>query len=133
MRVMVDTNILISSILFRSSRINAVLADITAKHTLVISSFVIEELRAVVERKFPGKMDVIDLLLHQMSFELVYTPQNIEEGLFDIRDPKDYPVLYTAMTNGVDVLITGDKDFAEVEVDMPEILTPSAYMEKYML
>lgn len=67
-----------------------------------------------------------------MSFELVYTSQNIEPGLFDIRDPKDYPVLYTAMTNGVDVLITGDKDFAAVDVDMPEILTPTAYMEKYM-
>ena len=133
MRIMVDTNILISAILFRSSRINAVLADITAKHTLVISSFVIEELRAVVDRKFPGKLPVVDMLLHQMSFELVYTPQNIEEGIFDIRDPKDYPVLYTAMTNGVDVLITGDKDFAEVEVDMPEILTPAAYMGKYML
>jgi len=132
MRVMVDTNVLISAVLFRSSRVTAVLSDIATRHTLVLSSFVVEELRAVVERKFPSKIEAIDAFLHQMAFELVYTPQNIEEDLFDIRDPKDYPVLYTAMTNGIDLLITGDKDFADVKVDFPEIITPTAYMEKYM-
>jgi len=28
-------------------------------------------------------------------------------------------------------LITGDKDFAEVEVEKPEIVTPAEFMEKY--
>ncbi len=46
---------------------------------------------------------------------------------------KDYPVLYTAMTNGVDVLVTGDKDFANVDVEMPEIMTPTQFAETYMI
>ncbi|MEE5991787.1 MAG: hypothetical protein V3G42_00955 [Oscillospiraceae bacterium] len=30
------------------------------------------------------------------------------------------------------VLIKGDKDFADLDVEKPEILTPSAFMEKYI-
>ena len=36
------------------------------------------------------------------------------------------------MTNGIDVLVTGDKDFAGVNVDYPDILTPAQYIEAYM-
>ena len=74
----------------------------------------------------------VSRLLEKMSFEWVYTPNQIESGLFEIRDMKDYPVLYTAMTNGVEVLITGDKDFAGVDVDMPEIMTPTQFEETFM-
>lgn len=50
--------------------------------------------------------------------------------MFEIRDPKDYPVLYTAMINGVDILVTGDEDFASVSVDMPRIMTPVQFLEE---
>lgn len=53
------------------------------------------------------------------------------QELFSIRDPADYPVLYSAIVEDVDVLISGDKDFAEVEVDKPEIVTPAEFIEKY--
>lgn len=77
-------------------------------------------------------MDAIDRLLSSMSYEFVYTPQILDEGLFEIRDPKDYPVLYTAIAEDVDVLITGDKDFSDVGIDRPEILTPAAFISKYL-
>ena len=38
---------------------------------------------------------------------------------FSIRVPDDYPVLCTAVTEDVDVLITGDKDFNDVDVEKP--------------
>lgn len=133
MRIMVDTNILISALLFPQSRVSRILENIASQHTLVLASFVVDELRAVVARKFSGMVLVVERLLEKMSFELVYTPDHIESGLFEIRDMKDYPVLYTAMTNGVDVLVTGDKDFANVDVDMPEIMTPTQFAETYMI
>ena len=67
-----------------------------------------------------------------MSYEMVFTPRQMDRGLFEIRDEKDYPVLYTAMTNGVDVLVTGDRDFAAVDVDVPQIMTPGQFAEAYM-
>ena len=45
---------------------------------------------------------------------------------------KDYPVLYTAILEDVDVLITGDKDFEDVDVERPEIMTPGEFDLVYM-
>ena len=44
---------------------------------------------------------------------------------------RDYPILYSAITEDVAVFITGDADFNEVVVDKPEILTPTEFLDKY--
>jgi predicted nucleic acid-binding protein len=105
---------------------------IFTEHKLVLSSFVVDELKFIVQRKFPAKVKVVDRLLLKMSYDLVYTPEEIDETLFCIRDMKDYPVLYTAVIENVDILITGDKDFAGIEIEKPEILTPADFMAKYL-
>ncbi len=129
---MLDTNVLISMILFPGKRFVRMIEYITQSHTLVLSSFVVEELMAVAKRKFPAKRDVIDRFLSELGYELVYTPHKMKAGLFDIRDINDYPVLYTAIIEDVDILITGDKDFRGIEIEKPEILTPSDFMSKYI-
>ena len=45
---------------------------------------------------------------------------------------KDYPVLYTAIIEDIDVLITGDKDFSDIEIDKPEIMTPGEFIEEFL-
>mgnify|MGYP003910721723 FL=1 len=132
MRVMLDTNVLLSALLFPGERMDRMMRSIFEEHRLVLSSFVVEELTYVVKRKFPGKLKAVDSLLSAMSFELVYTPQQMEPDLFEIRDAKDYPVLYTAIREDVDVLITGDKDFSDVDMERPEILTPARFLEHYV-
>lgn len=132
MRVMLDTNVLISALLFPGERMNRMMRFIFEEHRLVLSSFVVEEMAYVVQRKFPGKLKAVDSLLAAMSFELAYTPQEPEPGLFDIRDAKDYPVLYTAIREDVDVLITGDKDFSDVDMERPAILTPAQFVDRYV-
>lgn len=122
---MFDTNVLISALLFPGAKINAMMDYIFSNHTVVLSSYVVDELKRVVQRKFPKKMDVIEKLLFVMSYEYVYTPDDLEKDWFKIRDMKDYPVLYTAVIEDIDVLITGDKDFSDVGVDRPEIVTPA--------
>ena len=130
MRVMLDTNVLISLLLFPNPRMNTMMERIFTEHELVLSSFIINELKDVVRRKFPTKEKVVDHLLLKMSYDLVYTPDEMDETLFRIRDKKDYPVLYTAIIEDVDVLITGDKDFADIEIEKPDILTPADFIEK---
>lgn len=129
---MLDTNVLISLLLFPNQCMNAMMEHIFKEHELVLSSFVVDELKDVVRRKFPAKVKVVDKLLLKMSYELVYTPEEIDETLFNINDPNDYAVLYTAIIEDVDVLITGDKDFAKIEIEKPEILTPAEFRSKYL-
>ena len=132
MRIMLDTNVLISMILFPSSQFTVMLEYITRYHTLVLSSFVLDELTAVVERKFPSRIGVIDNFLHGLSYELVYTPHRMRPDMFKIRDMKDYPVLYSAISDDIDIFITGDRDFEDIGIEKPEILTPSKFAEKYI-
>ena len=131
MRVMIDTNVILSALLFPGERMNSLMDKITREHTLVLSSYVVAELLEVTRRKFKSKVKAIDLLLSQLPYELVYTPENLKPGLFEIRDKKDYPVLYSAVAEDVDVFVTGDKDFEGLNLNRPEILTPSGFLEKY--
>jgi putative PIN family toxin of toxin-antitoxin system len=132
MRVMLDTNVLVSLLLFPNARMNAMMERIFTEHQLVLSSFVIDELKDVVKRKFPTKEAAVDQLLLEMSYEFVYTPETVDTGKFATRDANDAPVLYTAIVENVDVLVTGDKDFAGVCDGKPEILTPSDFITKYL-
>lgn len=128
---MVDTNVLISLLVFSSKKMNQMMECIFMEHQLVLSSYIVKELKDVVKRKFPKKVRVVDTLLAKMNYEYVYTPDILDETLFEIRDVKDYPVLYTAILEDVDILVTGDSDFEDVDVDKPEILTPAEFVERY--
>ena len=128
---MIDTNILISLLVFSSKKMNQMMEHIFKRHQLVLSSYIVEELKDVVKRKFPDKIRIVDTLLTKMEYEYIYTPDILDETLFEIRDLKDYPILYTAILDNVDVLVTGDGDFNDVKVEKPEILKPSESLEKY--
>ena len=102
MRIMLDTNVLISMLVFKS--FNAVIDKITQKYSIVLCSYVIDELHEVIERKFPNKQKDIEKFLMKLPFELVYTPKTIEEhDLFKIRDVDDEKVLYSAIIADVDI------------------------------
>lgn len=131
MRITLDTNVIISAIVFDSKVMNEVFYKVLFDHKLVLSTYIIDELKRVVETKFPDKMEAINDLLTEMPFELCYTPEHIDDTLFDIRDKKDYPVLYSAVVDDIDLLISGDKDFADIDIEKPEILTPAQFLKKY--
>lgn len=84
----------------------------------------IEELRLVTERKFLAKRKFLDRFFMELPFELVYTPKEPDLNEFpEMRDVKDSPILATAIMEGIDVFLTGDKDFLVLDVETPEILT----------
>jgi putative PIN family toxin of toxin-antitoxin system len=128
---MLDTNVLLSAILFPGQTMNAMMSKATTEHQLVLSSYIVDELIETIKAKFPHRLSDIDKYLNQLSYELVYAPINPELGLFEIRDPSDYPVLYSAISADVDVFITGDKDFHEVEIEKPDIVTATGFLERY--
>ena len=45
----------------------------------------------------------------------------------------DYPVVYTALLGKVDILITGDKDFQSLKLQNLLIMTPTEFIEKYVI
>ena len=128
MRIMLDTNVLISAFLFPSARMNRIMDDIFLHHTLVLPSYVIDELHKDVDRKFPARKAALERFLTGISYEMTYTPRIPTPGLVEIRDQKDYPVIYSAITEDVDILITGDRDFQNLGLERPQVLTPSDFL-----
>jgi predicted nucleic acid-binding protein len=131
MRVMLDTNVLILAIIFPNDRMNSLIYKATLDHHLVLSSYIIDELIDVIKRKFPVKVKDVDLFLARLPYELVYSPIEHNHVFFNIRDKDDYQILYSAIIENVDLFVTDDDDFDDVEVDKPEIITPSEFLEKY--
>ncbi|HYE80808.1 MAG TPA: putative toxin-antitoxin system toxin component, PIN family [Clostridia bacterium] len=132
MRIMIDTNIIISAILFPNSSPSKFIEEVTSKHSIVLCSHIIDELHRVFNRKFKDKLLYLEKFLSKFSFELVYTPQDIEIDKYpDIRDVADLPILVSAIVEDVDVIVTGDKDFFDVEIEKPEIITVKEYFERY--
>jgi len=132
MRVMLDTNILISIAIFNSEQLKNLLEHICQNYQLVISSTIIDEIDDVIERKFPEKQEDMEKFLYKIPYEYEYVPDTvINEHLIEIRDPKDVPILYSAIVTDVDIFISGDKDFEKLEIERPEILRPSEFLAKY--
>ena len=129
---MLDTNVLISILIFDSKKLKLLLNKITNDYYLVLSSYVIDELKEVVKRKFNNKLYDLEIFLYNLPFEIYYTPNSIlNTDNKAIHDVKDFPVLYSSVMSDVDVLVTGDKDFSDIKLEKPEILTPSNFFDKY--
>lgn len=130
MWIMIDTNVLLSALVFKSAKLAELIEYITEKYTLVLCSYVIEEANVVITRKSPKYKSALDKFLLKISFEMVYTPSDMALAPI-MRDEKDMPVILSAIVSDVDILITGDKDFANLSIERPEILTPSEFLNKY--
>ena len=132
MRVMLDTNIFISMIFFPSEQTRELVRRLTDSHQIVVCDYVIEELRLVTDRKFPAKRKFLDRFFLELPFELVYTPKALDLNEFpEMRDIKDIPILVTALVEGIDVFVTGDKDFLVLDIDIPEILNMAEFLKHY--
>lgn len=133
MRIMLDTNILISAGVFKGKRLADLTLQISDEHTVVLSSRIIDELWAVVGLKFPDRVPALEQFLKHLSFDMAYTPKEIDTQIYPkIRDKKDYPILASAILADVDIFITGDKDFGGLDLERPEIMTISEFAQKYL-
>ncbi|MDD3298405.1 MAG: putative toxin-antitoxin system toxin component, PIN family [Bacillota bacterium] len=131
MRIMIDTNVIVSAILFPNSLPCILIKSVSSRHEIVLCTHIIEELYEMFERKFKQKTKALETFLSELAYELVYTPQNIDKDNYPIiRDEKDLPILVSAIIGIADVIITGDKDFLEADVEYPIIMTIREFVEK---
>lgn len=131
MRVMLDTNIIISAFVFKSNKMNELMYKLSNEHEIVICSYTVEELKELMKIKFKVDKKELDEFLENFPFKYVYSPTFVENKLFDIRDSDDYIILHTAIIEDVDIFITGDKDFKDFNIDRPEIMTATEFLEKH--
>jgi putative PIN family toxin of toxin-antitoxin system len=126
MKVMADTNVIISALLFPASLPAKVLLHIAGNHDLVLCDHIIEEIHDVVSHKRPDLLGDIEVLLAHLSYDLVIAPQKPNKF---IQDPKDQPILNAAIISGVDVIVSGDKHFLKLDLERPRTLSPADFWQ----
>ena len=129
MRILIDTNVLISAALNPDGvPSQAYLKAASYPNRGLICEQNVDELKRIFNKKFPGRLASLDKFLSSalLTLELVPTPSDEAESL--IRDVKDRPILRAAIEARADVLLTGDKDFLESGVESPTIMTPAAFV-----
>ena len=132
MRILIDTNILISAALnSHGTPYKAYLKAVTYPNKGIICDQNIEELWRIFNRKFPTKISMLEKFLaySRSVIEVATTPEMEEDAEKLIRDVKDRPILRAALNAKADVLLTGDKDFLESGVTDPKIMTAAEFLE----
>lgn len=131
MIVSVDTNILIQASL-TDGLPRQVLMYLNENCELVLSESVQHEYDDVIKRNYIiNKYKPIDIRTI-IDYKIVKTPELINKDLFHIRDEKDYIVLYTLINSEVNLFITNDKDFEDINIEKPRIVTSKQFYEEFM-
>ncbi|MDR1541097.1 MAG: PIN domain-containing protein [Clostridiales bacterium] len=125
MRILVVANILLSAMWFRNSKAAKTLLYVAANHELILCDRNVTEMREVIKRKTPDILADAEVFLAELSYELI---PSVEEAEKLIRDPKDQAILNAAIVSGIDVILTGDKDFLCLDLDYPKPMTATQFL-----
>jgi putative PIN family toxin of toxin-antitoxin system len=106
MRVVSDTNVIISALLFDGLPEHLVLSTLLGPNQLVLSPYIITETIRILESKFsvsPAGLNLLQQILGEA--EVIY----FQPSLSIISDEPDNRILETAVNGGARYLVTGDK------------------------
>lgn len=132
MRILIDTNVLISAALSANGvPFQAYIKAVTYPNHGLVCEQNIDEMKRIFYKKFPNRLAALDKFLSValLTLELVKVPTREDNLEMKIRDVDDRPILRTAIEAKVDILLTGDKDFLESGIENPRIMTPAEFLK----
>lgn len=131
MRVLIDTNVLISAALSANGVPYQayVKAAPYPNHGLICEQNV-DEMKRIFNKKFSKRLAALDkfLSIALLTLELVPIPTDENTSESQVRDADDRPILRAAIAAKADILLTGDKDFLESGLENPTIMTPAEFL-----
>ncbi|MCW7471693.1 putative toxin-antitoxin system toxin component, PIN family [Leptospira kanakyensis] len=129
-KVLLDTNIYISAILF-NGKPKLVLQDLIDEAFVgYISNEILDEIEETLAKpKFKLPNDFIQFTLEEIRSATTIIKNKPLKDYLNLRDRDDFHILETAFSANVDFLITGDKDLLTLEkIKGFKIITPDEYL-----
>ena len=128
-RVVLDTNIIISSIFWKGNPHQVVRKGILGEYQLVTSAEILDEVanKLTVKFKFPeeSRQDLVDILLAHSH--LVEPTSNFDV----VRDKSDNKIIECAFDGKAGYIVTGDPDLLDLkEFKSTRIITAKEFLEK---
>lgn len=126
MKIMLDTNVLISAFVFGGQAGHLIKILFESEHELYVSDYIDQEFKDKLQDKWPRLSEEVYSLYHRLDINFC---RSTEEILGKLRDVKDIPVLSDALYHHIDVILTGDRDFLEAKLEYPLIYSPAMMLE----
>ena len=118
MRLFIDSNILISGIVFAGYEHHLFKRGARREIEIIVSEDVIDESLAVLNRKFPAKAYLLREFLRLSEAKIIRRKEYaklIERQI--VRDTNDKHILAAAIASGCYAIVTGDKDLLVLKRD----------------
>ncbi len=134
MRIVLDTNVLIASLISRG-KCYALVEHSLEVHEIISSAFILDELAEKLQKKFKYEAEDITeaLSIFRSKMEIVI-PSQLEQQV--CRDIDDDWVLATALVGKAQCIITGDKDLLAIarfeDIDIFAPVDFQTYEEKFI-
>lgn len=131
-RIVLDTNVLISSLLISNSLTRRVFDKTLTNGKLLISLATYAEVSEVLSRpKFRRYVTETERLQFLAKLINVAHPVEISQKIQACRDPKDDKFLEVALCGNADLIITGDQDLLVLHPFQGiSIVTPHSYLSE---
>lgn len=133
MKVMIDTNIIISAALTPGGNAaKAFMKAVLPPYEPVVCDYIVDEVHRKFQEKFPKHTTELEAFLYNalQVIHVVPTPENEKEEEQKIRDIKDRPILRAAREVKAELLLTGDRDFLEADISDPQIITAAEFLNQ---
>lgn len=126
MKLVLDTNVLIAALIAHGV-CNELLEYCAINHEIILSAFILDELRDKLVRKFDfSSREAEDVIRLLKSRAVLVTPQALEESA--CRDPDDDNILGTAIAGSCECIVTGDQDLLDLQcVQGIRMINPSDF------
>ncbi len=111
-KIFIDTNILISAIVFDKKELELIIRSVSEGDHLVISEHILEETTRVFMDKFPEYLEAFEKFIEVSDIEIIKRRvyMNKIKKYSDIRDKYDAHVIACADASNCKLIISGDKD-----------------------
>lgn len=133
LRFVIDTNILVSSILIKSSIPDVAFKKAKSLGIILFSDSTFQELQEILNRsKFDKYISVSIRTQFLAKFKLEAEQIKIDQIIQECRDIKDDKLLEVAINGNATHLITGDKDLLELHPFRGvDIITATQFLETF--
>jgi len=135
LRVVLDTNVLISGLCFGGKPARILEYALTGRIKLFTSAVLIVEFKAVMDAKFPGRQVAIMDTLNELSQLWEMVPDAaLPRFRHVVADPSDDRVLECAVAAQADFILSGDKHLLTLgSFGKIPILAPGDFLEQIEL
>lgn len=129
MKVVLDTNVLISGFLTTTGPLQYVVKLALKRHSVILSEYILEEFQAKMKTKLKMPQELVKQALDYLRRRAIIFDV-LPSHKIQFTDPKDIPILSLVEATKVNYFVTGDKKLQSIKKLGPTLfLSPREAME----